>query len=426
MSKLYWSTPILAIAMLSLLGLESCRALNEPKTIVVVRTPASSPDSTPFLTANVTPAIALTMVPSTDQALLKQSWEAYRQRFIQSDGRVIDLEAGDRSTSEGQAYAMLRAVMIGDRDAFDRTLKWAEENLVRTRAGKKTDSLWSWKWGKSDRGAWGILDANFASDGDIDAITALILASRRWQHRPYLALAQGKLQDLWSLSTITDFRAGTQQRRYLMPGPAAAFQKQSILQLNPSYFAPAAFRLFAQVDAAHNWLSLIDSSYHVLDSASTLSSVGLPNDWVAVDLTTGSLQALTTPNPGTSEYSFDAYRVWWRVATDADWFGEPRARSFLRKHLKPIEKIWRSQQKIPARIDLQGKSTVSYDATSQYGMLYNAFRLIDPLIAKQIRQKKIAPTYKNGFWDNPSAYYTQNLVWLGLAPAAPLAPWLKP
>lgn len=430
MNHFFWNTPVLILAMVPFLSLESCHAVpNTSGPITTSRTQsANSPISAPPPpSSGITESrLALTTASPADQTLLKKSWEAYRQQFIQKDGRVIDREASDRSTSEGQAYALLRAVMMGDRDTFDRSLQWAENNLQRTRDGNQIDSLWAWHWGKNDGGDWTILDPNFASDADIDAVTALILASRRWQHRPYLDLALIKLRDLWNLSTVADARMGSQQRRYLLPGPAEAFQKQSIVQLNPSYFAPAAFRLFAQVDSTHNWQSLIESSYQVLEQSSALSKVGLPGDWLLVDLTTGEVKPLTTPNPGTSEYGFDAYRVWWRVATDAEWFNEPRARSFLQKHLKPIQKMWQSSAKIPARIDLQGNPAVTYEATSQYGMLYNGFRLINPQLAAQIRRQKVDPRYQNGFWDGNTAYYTQNLVWFGIAPSAPLAPWLKP
>ncbi len=359
-------------------------------------------------------------------ALLQQSWVAYRQQFIQADGRVIDREANDRSTSEGQAYTMLRAVVIGDRDTFDRVLGWAENNLKRQTNGTPTDSLWAWHWGKKSQNEWLILDNNFASDADIDAITALILAARRWQHQPYLRLAQTKLRDLWNLSTVTTANSGVPSHRYLLPGPAIAFQKQTTLQLNPSYFSPACFRLFAQVDSEHAWLSLVDSSYQVLEKAAALSKVGLPNDWLLLDLNTGAVQPLTVSNPGTSDYGFDAYRIWWRVATDWEWFREPRARAFLQKSLRYPRQIWTAQQKIPARIDLKGNPLAAYEATSQYGMLYFAFRLLDPVIAQQIRQKKLDPQYHNGFWDNHSAYYTQNLVWFGLMPADIVSSLLKP
>lgn len=88
---------------------------------------------------------------------------------------MIDYEASDRSTSEGQAYALLRAVLINDPATFALTLNWSENNLQGQAAGKRTDSLWAWKWGRKEDGNWGVIDSNFASDGDIDAITALIL-----------------------------------------------------------------------------------------------------------------------------------------------------------------------------------------------------------------------------------------------------------
>lgn len=410
-------------------SLESCHATD--RQVVQPADPAiASAQVTPIPSASpaVPPPpvnwIAAAIVPTDRQALLQQSWVAYRQRFIQADGRVIDREADDRSTSEGQAYAMLRAVMIGDRDVFDRSLQWAEQNLQRTSNGQRTDSLWAWKWGRTSKGDWTIIDGNFASDADIDAITALILAARRWRNPAYLTLAKTKLQDLWNLSTVTAPQQGT---RYLLPGPAASFQTNSTVQINPSYFAPYAFRLFAQVDDhARNWLSLVDSSYQVLQQASTLSAVGLPNDWILLDLTTGKVQPLLTANPGTSEYGFDAYRVWWRVALDQAWFKEPRAKQYLQKHLAHLQQLWRSQQKIPARIDLQGKPASTYEATSQYGMVYAALQLIDPPTARQIDQQKITPKYRDGFWDNDSAYYTQNMVWLGLMPPAAIAHLIKP
>ncbi len=354
-------------------------------------------------------------------ALLSESWNAYRQRFIQSDGRVIDREATGRSTSEGQAYAMLRAVLANDPDSFALTLKWSEDNLRRLDANKKLlDHLWTWQWGRSPTGNWGTLDNNFASDADIDAITALILASRRWERSEYLSLAKTKLTDLWESSTIA-----ANNQRYLLPGPSAAFQQGELLTLNPSYLAPYAFKLFAQVDPDRDWLSLVESSYQVLEQSASLSSVGLPSDWVALNIKTGQYSRLDKSSAIVSRYGFDATRVWWRVSLDAVWFNEPSAKRYLEKHLDYLKTLWRSQQKIPAQLDLQGQPLVTYEATSQYGMLYAAFQVTEPAIAQQIYQQKLMPNYQNGFWDNDSAYYTQNLAWLGLLSPATIAPYLS-
>lgn len=365
-------------------------------------------------------SIASTQVPET----LTQSWQAYKQRFIQADGRVIDREANDRTVSEGQAYAMLRAVMMDDPDTFAKTLAWAENNLQRrTPDGKPTDSLWAWKWGQDATGNWALIDANFASDADLDAITALILASRRWNRPEYLTLAKTKLKDLWELSTLL---VPATRQRYFMPGPASAFLQPDRLTLNPSYLAPYAFRLFAQVDSSRDWLSLVDSSYQVLNDAAALSESGLPSDWVVLNLESNQFETTAPEQPLRSIYGFDAYRVWWRVALDAVWFDEPRAEAFLQTHLQPLKQQWQTEQKVPAQIDLQGQPIVTYESTAQYGILYAVFSIVDPTIAAAIYQQKLMPTYQNGFWDSDVAYYTQNLAWFGLAfPYASIADWLS-
>lgn len=356
-----------------------------------------------------------------NRQLLAQSWDEYRRRFIQSDGRVIDYEAKDRSTSEGQAYAMLRAVMIDDAATFALTLNWAENNLQRLQDGKKTDSLWAWKWGKLADNKWGAIDGNFASDGDIDAITALIFAARRWNRPEYLELARTKLKDLWELSTVVDAKG----KRYLLPGPKSAFlPNPSTAYLNPSYLAPYAFRLFAQIDRERNWLSLVDTSYEILNESSRISPVGLPSDWVAFDLKTGKYQPIPSTSPLQTVYSFDAYRVWWRVALDAVWFNSSPAKRYLQTSTQHLKQVWQKQGKIPARISLDGKSLVEYEATSQYAMLYAAWRIIDPPLGEAILNQKLLPNYKNGIWDDQSAYYTQNLAWLGLIDATVIPPRL--
>lgn len=378
----------------------------------------ASPITTPKPLIATSPSLP---VGTINRELLEESWAIYRQQFIQQDGRVIDFQASDRSTSEGQAYAMLRAVLINDTSTFAQTLNWAEKNLLRVdETGKPSDQLWAWKWGKNEAGKWGAIDRNFASDADIDAITALILASRRWQRLEYLELAREKLMDLWNFSTTV--QGG---KRYLLPGPKEAFvPSPNTIYLNPSYFAPYAFRLFAQVDPNRDWLSLVNSSYQVLEKSSQVSSVGLPSDWIALDTKTGKYEPLPASSPLKSVYSFDAYRVWWRVAWDVALFSSPEGDRYLRTASSHLLSSWRSKQNLPAAIDLQGKPTVDYETTSQYAMLYPTLRIIDPDMAQQQLQTKLLPRYKQGIWDDQSAYYTQNLAWLGLLPTTAIDPQL--
>nr|WP_242026869.1 glycosyl hydrolase family 8 [Phormidium tenue] len=351
---------------------------------------------------------------SSQNDLLIESWRAYRDRFIQADGRVIDREDGDRTVSEGQAYAMLRAVAVNDPATFDRTYTWAKNNLARVNdEGDPTDLLWAWKWGQRPDGSWGSIDANFATDADIDAATALILAARRWSCPQYLDDARALLADIWEHGTI-EFPDSTRQ---LIPGPAAAFRLEpNQVILNPSYFAPASFRLFAEVDPDRDWTSLIDSGYTLLNDLATFSTTGLPADWIAYNPTTYTYRQLPLDYPLQSRYSFDAFRVWWRVSQDAAWFSEPRAQAYLETRTPELIRRWQQDQRLPARLTLDGGAEASYEATAHYAMLYPALLQVDPATAQDIYRQKLQPTYKNGFWDSDTAYYTQNLAWFGLLP----------
>ncbi len=350
--------------------------------------------------------------PIADSALLVDSWTAYRQRFIQGDGRVIDRENRDRTVSEGQAYAMLRAVAVNDPETFSKTFTWAENNLARKDAeGYPIDHLWAWKWGQKETGEWATIDPNFAADADIDAITALILAASRWHCPDYLEIARIKLADLWQHSTV-ELPDGSRQ---LLPGPQSAFWPEpEVLILNPSYFSPASFRLFAQVDPDHDWLSLVETGYTMLEESAAAAPVGLPADWIAYNPSTSSYGPVPPGHGLQSHYSFDAYRVWWRVALDAAWYQAPRAEAYLSQHLDHLVQLWEQDRAIPARLSLEGEPLAPYEATSQYGMLYSALEIVDRSLGEDMYLRKIQPTYRDGFWDSDTAYYTQNLVWMGL------------
>ena len=421
------SSARLGIGLSCLFLLWGCRL---PGSVVERPTPTPSPSPSPVAPSPTPPAASPELPQEASAELLRESWEAYRQRFIQVDGRVIDWEAEARSTSESQAYAMLRAVLIDDPETFARTLQWGEDNLRRKQDEQPTDNLWAWRWGQAndeDESEWGILDQNFAIDADIDAATALILAARRWNRPDYLPLAQAKLADIWNLSTVE-----VEGRRYLLPGPIAAFQKGDRLILNPSYYAPYAFRLFAQIDPERNWQALVEGSYDFLNRVAADSPVSLPSDWVAYEPKTQTLSPLTeadavvnnTSSNLITQYAFDAYRVWWRVALDEVWFGAPEASAFLDQHLNYMQQLWQDQGAIPAQMNLAGEAIVNYEATSQYGMLYAALRERSPLIAREMFQQKLFPRYQEGLWDDESAYYSQNLAWLGLFPPAGLPPRL--
>ncbi len=79
-------------------------------------------------------------------------WGAYASRFVQADGRVLESSVEpDHSTSEGQSYAMLFAVIGNDPERFDKLWQWTSSNLM---AGNPGERLPGWLWGRGKDGKW--------------------------------------------------------------------------------------------------------------------------------------------------------------------------------------------------------------------------------------------------------------------------------
>ncbi|MEW5975748.1 MAG: glycosyl hydrolase family 8 [Acidobacteriota bacterium] len=339
--------------------------------------------------------------PLTTPPVLAESWKVYVQKFIQEDGRVIDHKGGGISTSEGQAYAMLRAVWMRDREVFDKTFDWARNNL---NSAIRRDRLWAWKWGRNEQGRWMVLDKAFASDADQDAALALIAAWEVWQDARYLNHARAMLADLWSEGTMV-----VNHRRYLLAGDTLC--EGSNCRLNPSYCAPYAYRVFARYDKERNWSELVESSYTLLEEVSRLSPAHLPTDWIWLNRTSGRI---SLGHDRESRFSYDAFRTFWRVALDLELFDEPRARRYLETSLKWLEAEWNRHHRLPAVMSKEGRPLADYESPEMLGGLLPAMRAMRPKIAGAMRQR-LDGYYQGGIWFDAESYYIQNWVWFGIA-----------
>ena len=79
------------------------------------------------------------------------------------------IDEGGDTVGEGQAYGMLIAAAAGDSQRFDQIWNWTKQNL------RRDDGLISFKWRDGK-----IEDPEAASDADIDAARALLVASCRF------------------------------------------------------------------------------------------------------------------------------------------------------------------------------------------------------------------------------------------------------
>ena len=338
---------------------------------------------------------------------LSTSWRYYRDRFILPEGRVVDPTAGSETTSEGQSYALLRSVWENDRATFDQVLAWTESALSNPETG-----LFAWRYGQSAPGGWGVLDPASASDADEDVALALLFASRRWGDDSYAKRAQQLLADIWDQEVVEiDGRlhllAGTQARRgdgYLV---------------NPSYFAPAHYRIFAEADTQHNWYRLAADSYRIIRELENLPTGGqmtnlLPN-WVVVDKN-GAYRPLSPGRSSPSDqYGYDSFRLMWRLALDYVWFDAEEAKNYLGEVFPFFRDEWNRHGKIYAVYSTAGVNQVPYDDISTYAGAMSIFSVIDPDLAIELYAKSFWSEYQRGYWGDGDNYYNQNWGWFATA-----------
>ncbi len=349
--------------------------------------------------------------------ILAASWQFYKVHFIQADGRVVRPENHHDTISEGQAYALLRAVWSNDQATFDRVYAWTEAHLSQQpRNGRH---LLAWHFGQDDQGQWRLLDANSATDADLDYALALLLAHRRWG-RPtgslpdYQEKALLVLKDILAHSTCQDQWG----RLWLMPGDWAPCQPP--LLLNPSYFSPAAYEVFYWTGGDRRWLQLTDSAYLALDLVSRRlgeqTGVGLVPDWCLLH----DREAFAPAPDQSAAFGWDAIRVPWRVGLAGVWFQDQRAGDVLAKTFLPFARQqWQAHGRLPAIFSYDGRALEDYDSPVLYASLVTAALAAgDKPLARQAVEKILAfyqESPDGGFFNRPNDYYGNNWAWFGLA-----------
>jgi endoglucanase len=351
------------------------------------------------------------IVTFSNYSLLNGSWTKYKEVYMGPDGRVFDATQNNITTSEGQSYALLRAVWVDDKETFDKVWKWTRENLKTEKS-----NLFGWRWGKRPDSSYGFLndaDKNSASDADSDIALALILADRRWKNAQYTEDAKKILKDLFEKST-----AVIAKKRYLIAGEWAHDDTHIIV--NPSYFSPYAWRIFQTIDTSHNWNSLIDPAYELLQKSSfdplgSQKAVGLPPNWVQIKKD-GSLSKTDIANL-TTDYSFDAMRVPWRISLDYIWFHEPRAKEYLTTSFEFLRNEYTSHSLLYSSYNHNGEPLTNYENASMYGTALGYFIVTDKPLADKIYQDKILKLYstKDDSFSTKMPYYEQNWLWFGAA-----------
>lgn len=341
------------------------------------------------------------------RAITQETWRGYKHNFILEDGRVTRPASND-TVSEGQAYAMLRAVWMDDKETFDRCYAWTLANLSRLK--EKGDHLLAWHWQSG-----GVIDLMPAADADIDYALALVFADAQWKGQApketpdYDVEARAVLNDILRFETFST--AGG--RLYLAPwildaGAAGAYPQ------NPSYYSPAHFRVFYDYTKDVRWNNLLDTSYFVLGSISKKLGgkigAGLFPDWCSVN-SADQFNVLQEKNPG---FGWEAVRVPMRVALDYFWNNEPRAKEVLAAMGAFVEGQWKKRKAVFCEYQFDGQPIKQYENPLFYASYACAARVTGFPLWRQFLVKSRSFLHRSAsgwYYADAQEYYVNSLAW---------------
>lgn len=221
--------------------------------------------------------------------------------YARPDGRVVRLDQGGDTVSEGQAYGMLLAEVAGDPATFRRIWEWTRSHL------RQSDGLFAYLTNATGR----VIGREPASDADLLIAWALL----RYRG-PGAAAWHSEGRQVADAILAHEVTKGPGGRPVLAAGPWATGRPAS---LDPSYWSLSAMQGLAQLTGQAEWRSMADGAVAM---TRTLTQDGrlLPPDWAELTAA-GSLRPEPAPNGSQpqTQYGPDAQRavVWFAASCDA-------------------------------------------------------------------------------------------------------------
>lgn len=254
-----------------------------------------------------------------------ESYNHWKTNFVTGDcgnGRrrvIFDYFPGttrgneDRSltVSEGIAYGMLLSAYAGDKELFDGL--WSYYNNFTNDNGVMHFRIRNCN----------VSGPNGATDAELDAAMALIVASYQWPGQGNYA---GDASDLIRIIREKEFNGSI-----MRPGDKFGGGLGSRGNItNPSYFSPAYYESYKEFDPGQNsfWNAAINKGYDIIEAAQDIKGgnrIGLVPDWTSLDGGFSPDAAFYGFEDNGRNFIFDAVRTPWRTSVDALWHGRERA-----------------------------------------------------------------------------------------------------
>jgi len=228
----------------------------------------------------------------------QQAATRFLETYARPDGRVLRLDQGGDTVSEGQAYGMLLSEATGDSTQFHRIWTWTRRHL------QLPDHLFAFHANAAGQ----VISTEPASDADLLIAWALLRYSG-----PNAAAFHRDGHQVADAVLAHEVVMGPDGLPVLTAGPWATGPP---ITIDPSYWSLAAFQGLAKWTGNPVWLRLEAGA---VDLARKITGNGkrLPPDWA--QLTTGDApQPEPSPNGGeaVAQYGLDAQRtvVWFAAS----------------------------------------------------------------------------------------------------------------
>jgi endoglucanase len=309
--------------------------------------------------------------------------------------RVIDHDAGDRTTSEGQAYGMFFSLVANDRSRFDGLLRWTEQNLS---SGDLSAHLPAWLWGYGKDNQWGVLDSNSAADADLWMAYTLLEAGKDWNEPRYTKLGTALAHRIAAEEVIQVPVLGT----VVAPGPTG-FQHGDSYRLNASYMPLQLILRLARLMPDGPWTKVAAAAPRLVSDSAPR---GFVSDWTELKI---AAEIQVSPDVG----SYDAIRVYL-------WAGMLNKTTPLRddtlKAIGGMASYLHTNPIPPAKVRPDGsiedpKGPVGFSAAL---LPYAAALHEDEVLNQQMARVQSEFKAQPGLLGSPAKYYDQNLALFGL------------
>jgi endoglucanase len=247
-------------------------------------------------------------------------WQTYATRFVQDDGRVLESSLkSNHSTSEGQSYGMLFALIGNDQPRFDTLWRWTSANLAGADIATR---LPGWLWGQGTDGQWRLQDANSAADADLWIAYALLEAARLWDRPDYRQDALHLMATIEAQLVVNLPGLGPM----VLPGPQGFVQPDALWRLNPSYLPLPLLRRLAKEAPSGPWQAIARNTATMIAQS---SRHGFVADWVGYQGTSAQSGVFVSDPINGDTGSYDAIRVYlWLGMSDTS---EPLAALLLKR-----------------------------------------------------------------------------------------------